>query len=74
MKIRQFRCPINVCNKVSSFDLLEVSRANANFLVCEGCGRRWDMTILPSCCTVNIKFICQQPGKSPITVVRSYSK
>ncbi len=74
MKVRQFRCPINTCNMVTSFDLLEVSRSNVRYLICDGCKRRWDLTLISNCCNISIKFIHQEVGKKPLTVVRSYSK
>ena len=72
--IRQFRC-IKGCNSLTPFDLRYIAKAGTNFVVCSKCNRKWDATVLPSCCRIDIRFACGDVNiKNALVNIQSFNR
>lgn len=73
--IRHFICKLKGCGGDTPFDLKEIVKPKQNFIICSKCGQRWDVTVIPSCCKVDLLFVSSSliNGK-PISTIQSFSK
>lgn len=73
--IRYFKCPDRQCNATTAFDLSKIIKPETNFVICGTCEKKFDVTIIPSCCTISLLFINSNGiGKKRLTSIQHFKK
>lgn len=69
--IRYFKCP--GCSEITSFDLSLIAKPKSNFLICNGCKKKFYATITSSCCNLSLLFVSSN-GNKKLTSIQTFKK